>query len=173
MIASWCPWHCLTAEILQCFWNRSCCASFLQQPGSKAAARCAAGGLHLPKLLGTTAAHCTLLLHHRGVSGSNSDLGHGTGIQGWFANSLLELNIMDRGSLYHYWWFWGYSSEDQKGLHWKSGRDRVVEIRIFCLRTHCPCGSWLDSFPSCNMGMVASEGWNLGSDLQSLLRLLK
>lgn len=38
------------------------------QPGSAAAARCAAGGLQLPEFSGTTAAHHVLLLHHRGVT---------------------------------------------------------------------------------------------------------
>lgn len=163
MITFWYPWHFLTAEILQCFWNRSCCASFLQQLGSKAAVRCAAGGLHLPKLLGTTAAHCILLLHHRGVSALDSDMGLGS--RDGFQTACLSWTLWIGSNLWHYWRFWDSSSEDQKGLHWECGCGRVVDIRTFCLRTRCPCGSRLGS----------SHRWQQGHGglqrLKSCLRL--
>lgn len=119
MITFWYSWHFLAAKILQCFWNRSCCASFFQQLGSKAAARCAAGGLQLPELLGTTAAPCILLLHHRGVSVLYSDTALGS--RDGFQTVCLSWTLWIGGNLWHYWRFWDYSSEDQKGLFWECG----------------------------------------------------
>ena len=62
----------------------------------------------------------------------DSDLRHGTGIQGWFSDSFLELNVMDGDFRATSDISGSYEVTDlrnRKGLCWGHEHDRVVAHR--------------------------------------------